>query len=106
MESNKVNGSQHEMLEMVIKELVEEQIKINQTVGNVVTSVNDLRNKLSGIAKKLEEPTATAVNEVDIMRIEQMVDKGIFDIRLIAAENFRKSKPNNFQVFLESDAKK
>lgn len=94
------------MLEIVIKELVEEHIKTNYIVGNVVTGLSDLRNKLSGITQKLEQTTASAVNEADIKRIQQIIDKGIFDIRLIITEYSGKSKPNNFQVFLESDAKK
>ena len=39
MESNKVNGSEQEMLKLVIKELVEEHAKTNKVIGDLVTGI-------------------------------------------------------------------
>jgi hypothetical protein len=46
MENNKVNANQQEMLEMVIKELVEEHAKTNRVVADLVTGINGIKNKI------------------------------------------------------------
>jgi ribosomal protein L7Ae-like RNA K-turn-binding protein len=46
MENNKVNGSEQEMLEMVIKELIEEHAKTNRVIADLVTGINSINKKI------------------------------------------------------------
>ena len=46
MENNKVNGREQEMLEMVIKELIEEHAKTNRVIADLVTGINDINKKI------------------------------------------------------------
>ena len=52
MENNKVNGSEQEMLKMVIEELIEEHAKTNRVIADLVTGIN-------GINKKIDKSSGT-----------------------------------------------
>jgi hypothetical protein len=98
MESNKVNGSQHEMLEMVIKELVEEHAKTNRVISDLVTGIN-------GINKKIDKPSVIHTPEPDTSKFEQLIEKCMLEIRLTISTSLNKHKPGRFQLFLESKNK-
>ena len=75
MENNKVNGSEQEMLEMVIKELVEEHTKTNKVIGDLVTGIN-------GMSNKIDKPSVMHTPEPDTSKIQQIIEKCMLEIRL------------------------
>jgi hypothetical protein len=98
MENNKVNGSGQEMLEMVIKELVEEHAKTNKVVGDLVTGIN-------GMSNKIDKPSVIRTPESDTSKIQQIIEKCMLEIRLTISTSLNKHKPGRFQLFLESKNK-
>jgi hypothetical protein len=98
MENNKVNGSEQEMLEMVIKELVEEHAKTNRVISDLVTGIN-------GINNKIEKPSVIHTPELDTSKIQQVIEKCVLEIRLTISTSLNKSRPGRFQLFLESKNK-
>ena len=98
MEKNKVNGSEQDMLQMVIKELVEEHTKTNKVIGDLVTGIN-------GISNKIDKPSVTGTPEPDTNKIKQIIEKCMLEIRLTISTSLNKSKPGRFQLFLESKNK-
>jgi hypothetical protein len=68
MENNKVNGSEQEMLEMVIKELIEEHAKSNRVIADLVTGINDINNKI-------DKPSVIHTPEPDTSKIQQIIEK-------------------------------
>jgi hypothetical protein len=98
MESNKVNGSQHEMLGMVIKELVEEHAKTNRVMADLVTGIN-------GINQKIDKPSVVHTPEPDTSKMRQIIEKCMLEIRLTISTSLNKPKPGRFQLFLESKSK-
>jgi hypothetical protein len=98
MENNKVNGNQQEMLEMVIKELVDEHAKTNRVIADLVTGIN-------GMNKKIDKPSVTHTPEPDTSKMEQIIERCMLEIRLTISTNLNKHKPGRFQLFLESKNK-
>lgn len=98
MENNKVNGSEQEMLEMVIKELVEEHAKTNRVIADLVTGIN-------GINQKIDKPSVVHTPEPDTSKMEQIIEKCMLEIRLTISTSLNKPRPGRFQLFLESKNK-
>ena len=98
MENNKLSGTQQDMLEMVIKELVEEQAKTNQVIKDLVTGVNGIKNKI-------DKPSVIHTPEPDTSKFEQIIEKCMLEIRLTISTSLNKHKPGRFQLFLESKNK-
>src|SRR5687767_5951505 len=98
MENIKVNGSQHEMLEMVIKELVEEHAKTNRVISDLVTGINGIKNKI-------DKPSVVHTPEPDTSKIQQILEKCMLEIRFTITTSLNKHKPGRFQLFLESKNK-
>jgi hypothetical protein len=98
MENNKVNGSEQEMLKLVVKELVEENAKTNRVIADLVTGIN-------GINKKFDKPSVIHTPEPDTSKIEQIVEKCMLEIRLTISTRLNKPRPGRFQLFLESKNK-
>jgi hypothetical protein len=92
MESNKVNGSQHEMLEMVIKELVEEHAKTNRVIADLVTGINGIKNKI-------DKPSVVHTPEPDTSKMQQIIEKCMLEIRLTISTSLNKHKPGRFSCF-------
>lgn len=98
MENNKVNGSEQEMLKLVVKELVEEHGKTNRVIADLVTGIN-------GINKKIDKPSVIHTPEPDTSKIQQIIEKCMLEIRLTISTSLNKHKPRRFQLFLESKNK-
>ncbi|MBO9203103.1 MULTISPECIES: hypothetical protein [Niastella] len=98
MENNKVNGSHLEILEMVIKELVEEHAKTNRVIADLIKGIN-------GINSKIDKPAVMHTPEPDTSKIQQIIEKCMLEIRLTISTSLNKHKPGRFQLFLESKYK-
>lgn len=93
-----MSGTQKEMLEMVIKELVEEHAKTNRVIADLVTGIN-------GIGNRIDKPPVIHTPEPDTRKMEQIIEKCMLEIRLTISTNLNKHKPGRFQLFLESKNK-
>ena len=93
-----MDGSEQDMLTMVIKELVEEHDKTNQVIKDLVTGIN-------GINSKLNKPPVIHTPEPDTSKIQQLIEKCMLEIRLTISTSLNKHKPGRFQLFLESKNK-
>lgn len=98
MENNKVSGSEQKMLEMVIKELVEEHAKTNRVIKDLVTGIN-------GMSNKIDKPSMIRTPEPDTSTIQQIIEKCMLEIKLTISTSLSKHKPGRFQLFLESKNK-
>lgn len=98
MENNEGNGSEQEMLKLVVKELVEEHAKTNRVIADLVTGIN-------GINNKFDKPSVIHTPEPDTNKFEQIIEKYMLEIRLIISTSLSKHKPGRFQLFLESKNK-
>jgi hypothetical protein len=81
------------MLEMVIKELVEEHTKTNKVIGDLVTGIN-------GMCNKIDKPSGIRVPEPDTTKIQQIIEKCMLEIKLTISTSLNKPKPGRFQLFL------
>ena len=86
------------MLEMVIRELVEEHAKTNRAIADLVTGVN-------GINNKVDKPSVIHRPEPDTSKFQQIIEKCMLEIRLTISTNLNKHRPGRFQLFLESKNK-
>ena len=93
-----MDGSEQDMLKMVIKELVEEHAKTNQVIKDMVAGIN-------GINNKIEKPPVIYTPGPDTSKIQQMIEKCMLEIRLTISTSLNKHKPGRFQLFLESKNK-
>ena len=98
MENNKLNGSEQEMLKLVIEELVEEHAKTNRVIADLATGINGINNKIDKSAE-IHTP------EPDASKIQQIIEKCMLEIRLTISTSLNKHKPGRFQLFLESKNK-
>lgn len=92
MENNKMDGSEREMLEMVIKELVEEHAKTSKVIGDLVTGIN-------GMSNKIDKPSVIRTPEPDTSKIQQMIEKCMLEVRLTISTSLSKPRPGRFQLF-------
>lgn len=105
METKNSASNQQDLLEMVMKDMAEEQTKNNHVIANLVKAINGLTDKVNGIAERLNHPPVITVPDPDTRRIEQLIEKGIQDIRLTISACLNKPKPTRFQLFMESKNK-
>ena len=93
-----MNGSEQEMLKLVVKELVDEHAKTNRVIADLVTGINGINNKVG-------KPPVIHTPEPDTNKIQQMIEKCMLEIRLTISTNLNKPRPGRFQLFLESKNK-
>ncbi|MBX9733924.1 MAG: hypothetical protein K2X37_07660 [Chitinophagaceae bacterium] len=99
------NKVEKDTLELVLEEFTEEQKLHTKSVGDLVTAINSLTNRVSQFEEKLETPKTVAVN-IDTKPIQEIVKKGITAITLVVDAQ-PKSIIHKRQILLfpEQDAK-
>lgn len=102
MEQNK---SDMELLQLIIKDMHDELIKLNQKMLEQVATINLLRSELSVFQEKQENKTATVIPS-DFKSYLQNLEKGMQRVEWLIAEKLNKYKSNKLETFLQSDAKK
>ncbi|QJB29851.1 hypothetical protein HF329_00400 [Chitinophaga oryzae] len=92
-------------LELVLEEFTEEQKLHTKTVDDLVKAVNGLSGKLIELEEKMEKPKGIDIL-TDTRPIQEIVRKGIVDIKLMVAAQ-PKNVIRKFQLLLfpEQDAK-
>ena len=99
------NNVEKDTLELVLKEMIDEQTNANKINTDLVSAINQLTSKVNGFNEKLEKqkivPPVT-----DLKPVQEIIKKGILDMELIA-ESYPKNVTRKFQILLspEQDAK-
>ncbi len=96
---------EREILEIVLKEILEEQHQTHQLQEQILAAFTLLTKKLDVIENSLNTHNAS-IPSVDIIHIQQKIDLITSQIKLWMETLFKKVHSNNVRIFLESDAKK
>lgn len=103
----KKNGetSEKESLILVLEEFTQEQENHSKSIDDLVTAINSLTDKVKNFEEKLDKPPTITVS-TDTKPIQDIVKKGIIDMKLAAAAQ-PKNVIRKFQLLLfpERDAK-
>ena len=106
METNTLTKNEgQEAFEIVLKEFVEEQGKINKANADIITAINQLTVKVNDFSELLKNQKVI-VPAPDTRPMQQIAEKGMADIRALTETTLQRFRSNNMRVFLESDAKK
>ncbi|MFY0255968.1 hypothetical protein ACDQ55_18665 [Chitinophaga sp. 30R24] len=103
--TKKIGDIEKDSLELVLEEFAEEQKLHTKTVDDLVKAVNGLSSKFAEFEGKLEKPKELSIS-TDTNPIQEIVKKGIKDMRLVVATQ-PKNVIRKFQLLLfpEQDAK-
>lgn len=99
-----MNEDKFETMELAVKEQSDELVKINQQLRDLFTTVNLLRNVVSDFQEKLNSQNITV--NADTQPIQEMIDGALLKISYMIEKALEKQRSNNWQIFLQSDAKK
>jgi hypothetical protein len=106
METNTLPKNEgQEAFEIVLKEFVEEQGKINKANADIITAINKLTVKVNDFTEILKNQKVI-VPAPDTRPMQQIVEKGMAEIGALTETTLQRFRSNNMRVFLESDAKK
>src|SRR6266498_861398 len=99
------NNVEKDTLELVLKEMLDEQKTANKINTDLVSAINQLTSKVNGFNEKLEKQKIMPP-AMDIKPVQEIIKKGITDMELIAASQ-PKIAAKKFQILLfpEQDAK-
>lgn len=95
----------NEKMMAVFTELLENQKEITRSQKEIMGAFQELKIQMEGIERGMKNQKAS-VTPVDIKPIQKSLERGITDIRLSIHRQLQKQEPNNWRIFLESDAKK
>ena len=95
----------NEKMMAVLTELLEDQRRIASTQAETMRIVQQLKIKLEQIEAEVKNPKSDPTS-LNIKHIQQTLENGIRDIKLLVNIVTQKLPTNNLRVFLESDAKK
>ncbi len=93
-----------EMMALFSK-LLDNQKEILAAQKGQLSLLSKLSNEMEEIQSGIQNPK-TEVVPVDFKPIQQVVEKGISDIKIFLLTQPQKPESNNWRVFMESDAKK
>lgn len=106
METNAKNSQiEKETLQLVLEEFTQEQKINNQSIGELITAVNQVGNKIDAF-QKVQETEKVVPVQLDTKPIEAVLQKGFLDIKFMIGRQ-PKSIVRKFQILLfpEQDAK-
>jgi hypothetical protein len=99
-----MNEDKFETLELAIKEQAEELTKLSQQTQDLISIVTILKNVVDSFSEKLANQKITV--EADTRPVQKIVESAILKISFMIENVLDKKRPNNLQVFFQSDAKK
>lgn len=94
-----------EQMMAVFSELLDNQKEILTAQKEVTNGLRKLSNEMEDMKISIQNQKAEIVR-IDLKPIQQVVEKGISDIRIFLLNQQQKPESNNWRVFMESDAKK
>ena len=99
------NNVEKDTLELVLKEMLEEQKNANKINTDLVSAINQLTTKVNGFYEKLETQEIIAP-PADSKPLQEIIKKGITQMQLvIAAQPRNVTRKLQFLLFPEQDAK-
>lgn len=103
--TKKIDNVEKDSLELVLEEFTEEQKLHTKSIGDLVTAINGLTDKLDSFEEKLNKPRDISV-PADTKPLQDIVKKGIIDMKLTLAGQ-PKNVIRKFQLLLfpEQDSK-
>ena len=99
-----MNEDKLETLELAIKEQAEELTKLSQQTQDLISTVTILKDVVGSFSEKLATQKITV--EADTRPVQKIVESAILKINFMIENVLDKKRPNNLQVFFQSDAKK
>lgn len=99
-----MNEDKFETLELAVKEQSEELAKYIQQIQDLISIVNVIRGDVGSFSEKLDNQNITV--EADTRPVQKIIESAFSKMQFIIAGTLEKKRPNNLQVFLQSDAKK
>ena len=99
-----MNEDKYEMLELAVKEQAEELTKLSQRIQDLISIVTSLRDTVGSFSEKLTTQKITV--ETDTRPVQKIVESAFLKINFLMENALEKKRPNNLQVFFQSDAKK
>lgn len=99
------NSIEKDILELVLKEMLDEQKNANKINNDLVSAINQLTGKVNSFNEKLESQKILPP-PTDTKPVQEMIKKGIMEMQLIIATQ-PKNVTRKFQILLfpEHDAK-
>src|ERR1700712_5115969 len=94
-----------EQMIAVFSELLDNQKEILAAQKDEMIVLRKLSNELEEMKISIQNQKTELV-PVDLKPIQQVVEKGITDIRIFLLTQPQKPESNNWRVFMESDAKR
>lgn len=103
--AKKLLEPEKETLEIVLKEILEEQTKANLSIDRVHAEIIEMKGKLDDLENTLNNQKI-GHRSLDIKTFQQTMDRGTIEIKSWMEMLLKKGHCNNIRIFLESDAKK
>jgi hypothetical protein len=100
-----LDSAEKDKLEIMLKEIFEELEKANQVNADIVNAVNAVRDKVNNFEETLKD-YQPLVPEPNIKPIQQIVQRGIEETKLITEAAQKRIRSDHWRIFLESDTKK
>lgn len=94
-----------EELEIVLKELLEEQAAISRQLTDLLGSAKEIKTELVMLRENTEKEEPGAATET-LKGLQQNSVHLFAEIRKLQQQRELQNRENNFQIFLKSDAKK
>ncbi len=96
---------ENEKMMVVLTEILEDQKEIVRKQEQIIEAIAELKGgseKMENSFKKMQN----IVPAIDYNRIQQCIENGLAELKILMEINRQKAATNNLRVFLESDAKK
>ena len=94
-----------EQMMAVFSELLDNQKEILATQKDMMNVLRKLSNNMEEMKISIQNQK-TEMAPVDLKPVQQVIEKGISDIRILLLTQPQKPESNNWRVFMESDAKR
>jgi len=94
-----------EKMMAVFSELLDNQKEILAAQKDELIFLHKLGNEMEEIKSSIQNQK-TEIVPIDLKPIQQVVERGINDIRIFMLTQQQKPESNNWRVFMESDAKR
>lgn len=100
--TEKNEGINNEVIQLVLEEIAQEQRTNTQTVNDMTTAVNGLSNKIDQLKREVDSPKPTPGN-IDVQDIKDIVDKRMDHIVVKIDERLERPKKYPILLFPEQD---
>jgi len=96
---------ENEQMKAVLNEVLENQLELSRSQTEMLGAIQQLKAKLQGLEISLKSRAENSPL-LDSRTIQQAVNNGMAEIKLLLQAYTAKPASNNLRVFMESDAKK